>query len=349
MSEGSARRVVILTEGSSEPIAAKTAASVIRYGTSEVVALLDSTQVGNTAQHLLGVGGSIPVVGSLQDVEDVDTLLVGVAPPGGKIPNTWRVVLRQAVDRSMNIVSGLHDFLTDDEELVALARERKVELIDLRKNDEHDVATGVPLNDSCLRIHTVGNDCCVGKMVVAIEVAEALKQREIDAQFIATGQTGIMIAGSGCPVDCVVSDFVSGAAEKLMMRSQHHEVILIEGQGSLAHPRYSAVTLGLLHGVRPQGLIMCYEVGRTHVGGMPEFPLCSLKELVDVYEWAAGLISPARVIGVAMNSRTVSAREAEQERGRVREELGLPVCDVFRNGPDDLVNAVINMRAETMS
>jgi uncharacterized NAD-dependent epimerase/dehydratase family protein len=343
------RRIVILTEGNTEPITAKTAASVIRYRTSEVVALLDSTQQGETAQALLGVGGEIPVVGSLDDVPRADTVMIGIAPSGGRIPADWRAILLDAISRGMDIVSGLHDFLCDDPALAEAARQHQVQLVDVRKNDERDVAQRKGIRDDCLRIHTVGNDCCVGKMVVAIEVTRALQRRGHDAKFVATGQTGIMIEGDGCAVDCVVSDFVSGAAENLILASQHHPILLVEGQGCLAHPKYSAVTLGLLHGCSPHGLILCYAVGREGYHGMEQVPLTPLPELRRAYEIMAGFMQPSPVIGVAMNTRNLDAADAETERQRIRTEMGLPACDVFRDGPDELVEAVLDLRSEVMA
>ena len=142
----------------------------------------------------------------------------------------------------------------------------------MRGNDERDVANRQGLRAGCLRIHTIANDCSCGKMVASVEVAAGLNRAGVDAAFVATGQTGILVAGSGCPVDRVISDFVSGAAEKLVLANQHHEVIVVEGQGSLFHPRYSCVTLGLLHGLMPDGLILCYEMGRQAFYGMEPFP-----------------------------------------------------------------------------
>ena len=267
-------------------------------------------------------------------------------PPGGKIPPAWQPLLLEAIERGLDIVSGLHDFVSEDPALVEAARLRGVRLVDVRRNHEHDVATGQPFREGCLRIHTVGQDCGVGKMVVAIEVARGLQAAGRDAQFLATGQTGILIEGFGCPVDCVVSDFVNGAIEKLVRKHEARDFLLIEGQGSLAHPRYSAVTLGLLHGCRPQGLILCYEVGRTAINGMEPWPLRPLVELRAAYENVAQLIEPCRVIGVACNSRQVSAEQAERERERVQAELGLPACDVFRHGAGPLVEAALTLQAE---
>lgn len=343
------RRLVILTEGHSEPITAKTAASVLRYKPSEVVALLDTTQVGKTAHQLLGVGGEIPVIGDLGEAPDANTLMLGIAPPGGRIPEAWRSVIFSAIDRGMNVLSGLHDFLSDDPEFSKAAADKNVQLIDVRKNNERDVAHRKDIREECLRIHTVGQDCSLGKMLVALEISNALNNAGVDSKFVATGQTGIMIEGDGAPIDCVVADFVSGAVEKLILANQHHEVLLVEGQGSLAHPRYSGVTLSLLHGCMPHGMIMCYEVGRKNVNGMEYIPLQPLPKLIQVYETMANLMGPSKVIGVAMNSSFVSEEEAAREREKVRSELGLPVCDVIRHGTDELVQAIQAMSPQLVT
>ena len=340
------RRIVILTDGHTNPITAKTASCVVRYKPDEVVALLDTTQPGRTSQELLGVGGNIPVLAKLADGPDANTLMIGIAPSGGKLPAAWKKIILEAVERGMNIVSGLHDFISNDAEIAAAAARRGVEIHDVRKNSERDVSNRKGLREDCLRIHTIGQDCSVGKMLASVEITLGLKRRGYDAKFIATGQTGIMIEGDGCPVDCVVSDFVNGAVEKLLLANQHHDIIVVEGQGSLSHPRYSAVTAGLLHGCVPHGMIMVYEAGRTQVHGMEHVPLTPLAKLVEAYEMLASLAMPSRVIGVAVNSRLLSAEEAERERERVRRELGVPVCDVIRNGPDDLVDAVLSLRRE---
>jgi uncharacterized NAD-dependent epimerase/dehydratase family protein len=342
----SKRRIVILTDGHTNPVTAKTASCVVRYKPDEVVALLDTTQPGRTSQELLGVGGNIPVVARLADARDPNTLLIGIAPSGGKLPAAWRKILLEAVERGMNIVSGLHDLIGNDAEIAAAAARRGVEIYDVRKNNERDVANRRNLREDCLRIHTIGQDCSVGKMLASVEITLGLKKRGYDAKFIATGQTGIMIEGDGCPVDCVVSDFVNGAVEKLVLANQHHDILVVEGQGSLSHPRYSAVTAGLLHGCVPHGMIMVYEAGRKNVSGMEYVPLTPLAKLVEAYEMFASLAMPSRVIGVAVNSRLLTPDEAEKERERVRRELGVPVCDVIRNGPDDMVDAVLALRHE---
>jgi uncharacterized NAD-dependent epimerase/dehydratase family protein len=324
---------------------AKTAASVIRYRGEHVIALLDSTQVGRTAQELLGIGGPIPVIGSLDAAADANLLLVGIAPAGGKIPAAWRPIILDAIQRGMSVSSGLHEFLCDDPEFSQAAVQHHVELLDARKNDEHDVADATGFRAGCVRIETVGQDCSVGKMVTAIELARGLTAAGHDAQFVATGQTGIMIEGVGCPVDCVVADFINGAVEKLVRANEHHDFVVIEGQGSLSHPRYSPVTLGLMHGARPQGLVLCYEAARPHTHGMEHVPLTPLAQLRQAYELSASLVHPAKVIGIGVNSRRLSAEDARTECARVENELDLPACDVFRDGPGKLVAAAVELRA----
>lgn len=341
-------RILILTEGYSEPHAGKTAANVIRYRRQDVVAVLDSTQKGKMAAELLQAGPDVPVVGSLDEAPTANALLLGIAPPGGKIPAAWRPTILQAIARGMDIISGLHDFVSDDAEFAAAAKKHQVKLVDIRKNTEKTIARRQGLREDCFRVHTVGHDCSVGKMVASVEITRGLQARGVDAKFVATGQTGILIEGDGCPIDCVVSDFVAGAAEKLVLENQHHAVVLVEGQGSLVHPSYSAVTLGLLHGCAPHALIFCYEVDRTHVAGIESVKLPSLAEFIKIYDLMANVHQPCKFIGVAMNSRRVSAAEAEVERERVRAELGLPVCDVFRHGPGELIDAVEKMRTERL-
>lgn len=342
-------RIIVLTEGHSEPITAKTAVSVLRYRGQDVVAVLDSTQAGQTAEALLGVGGDIPVIASLQDAPTANVLLIGIAPSGGKIPESWRSVIHEAIRRRMDVVSGLHDFLTDDPQLVAAAHEQGVQLYDVRKNHEHDVADARGFRVECVRIETVGQDCSVGKMIAAVELTRELQRAGHDAKFIATGQTGIMVEGDGCPIDCVVSDFVNGAVEKLVRAHQQRDFLIIEGQGSLAHPRYSPVTLGLLHGARPQGMIMCYEAGRPHMYGMPHVPLVPLERLITAYESIADLVEPSRVIAVAVNTRRLDTEAARQECDQVEQRLALPACDVFRDGADKLVQATLQLREQLLT
>jgi uncharacterized NAD-dependent epimerase/dehydratase family protein len=335
-------KIVLLTAGGGQS-SAKTAIQIIRYRPDEVLAIVDPAQAGKNSSQLFGVG-KVPVIRSLSEAPEADTLMIGIAPAGGRIPAEMRAVILQALSRGMTVISGLHEFLSQDPEFERAAHEHGGRLIDVRQNTERDVAHRRGLREGCLRIHTVGQDCNVGKMLVSLELARALEKAGPRTKFVATGQTGIMIEGDGCPIDAVVADFVNGAAEKLVLKNQDHDILMIEGQGSIVHPRYSAVTLGLLHGCAPDGLILCYELGRQHVAGMAHIPLTPLPKLAELYEAMANVIHPCRVIGVAINSFRSTAAQADQERERVRAELGLPACDVLRHGPEDLVSAVLQLK-----
>jgi len=339
-----AQRFVILTEGYSNPVTAKTGASVIRYREADVVAVLDAENAGRKAVDILGAGESIPVVATLAEATGANTMLIGTAPTGGRLPDRWRAAISEALKTGLDIVSGLHDFIGDDEGFVTLAKENGAQIFDVRRNEETGVSIGQPLGDDYLRIHTVGHDCSIGKMVVTLELERALKSDGHDAKFLATGQTGIMVSGEGVPIDTVVADFVAGAAERLVLKNKDHDILLIEGQGSLAHPMYSAVTLGLLRGSQPQGLILCFEAGREECGGIPGRKLHNLPTLKNAYETVAHLVHPTEVIGIAMNGRKLTVEQAEAEKSRIREKMSLPVCDVFRDGPADLVEAVLEFK-----
>jgi len=341
------RKIILLTGGATGHGQAKTAVNLLRYKPEEVVAVWDPSHAGKTTQEVFGLGGHLPVIAAIAEAPQADTVMVGIAPSGGRLPPPMKAAVLDAIGRGMNVVSGLHEFLCNDPDIASAAMKHRVQLQDVRKNNERDVANRQGLRADCLRVHTVGHDCNVGKMVVSLELALALKRRGHRAKFIATGQTGIMIEGDGCPVDAVVCDFLNGAAEKqVLAHQQQHDILLIEGQGSIFHPRYSAVTLGLLHGCVPHGLILCYEVGRKTVSGMDHVPLPSLAEFKRLYEIMGNLAHPCKVIGIGMNSRKVSAEEAEQERGRLRAEFGLPVCDVIRHGPGELEEAVLQLKRD---
>ncbi len=340
------RRIVLLTAGQTNPGTAKTAINLIRYKSEEVCAIFDRSHRGQTSQCLFGLGGGIPVIGSLNEAPEADTLIIGIAPAGGKLPAEMKAVILEAVARKMTVVSGLHEFLRRDPDIVQAAQQHGACLQDIRENAERDVTQRKGINEKCLRLHTVGHDCNVGKMVVSLELSLALQKAGHDAKFVATGQTGIMIEGDGCPIDAVVADFINGAAEKMVLANQHHEMLLIEGQGSITHPRYSSVTLGLLHGCMPDGLILCYEMGRETVYGLDHVKLAPLSVFQQLYETMANVMHPCQVIGVAINGRKFSDAEVARERDKVRHELGLPVCDVLRHGPEELVEAVLALKRE---
>ena len=342
-------RIALLTDGYSTPFLAKTAMSLLRYCGEKVACVIDSTGVATTAQELFNVGGDIPVVAELGATKDLDSLYIGIAPPGGKLPDEWRPIVKEALCRNMDVVSGLHDFLTDDPEFVDLFSRHDGRLIDVRKNNLKATAIRAKFRDGNVRIHTVGHDCSVGKMVASLEIQRGLSAAGHDAKFLATGQTGIMVSGEGVPIDCVVADFVNGAAENLVLANDSHEYLLVEGQGSLTHPAFSAVTLGLLHGSAPDGLVFCYEAGRTQVKGLDDIDIPPMRAQMDLYLAAANLRHPCQFIGIAVNTRNLSPDDARDEITRVEQEFELPACDVYRDSADKLIQASIKLRDEVLA
>jgi uncharacterized NAD-dependent epimerase/dehydratase family protein len=343
------RRIVLLTDGYSTPFLAKTAINLLRYRPADIAAVLDAGSAGKTAQAVFGTGGQIPLVANLREIADADALYVGIAPPGGKLPDAWQPIVLQGIEQGLDIVSGLHDFLCTNRNYVEAANRRRVQLIDVRKNSFRDIATGQGLSKRCTRIHTVGQDCSLGKMVVSVEMQQALERAGHRARFLATGQTGIMISGSGVPVDCVIADFVNGAIEQLVLSDQDADFQLIEGQGSITHPAYSAVTLGLLHGCAPDGLVYCYEAGRTHVKGLDNIPLPQMEDQIEILLKIANLRHPCQLIGIAVNTRLLDPTAAALEVRQAEERFGLPACDVYRDGPQKLVEAAEALRTRLLS
>ncbi len=335
--------MVLLVEGADSPQRAKTAINLIRYCPDEVVAVLDPPNQGLTTLETLGIESRFPIISNLSESEGADSVVVGVAPSGGLVPETMRPAIREAILKGWTVYSGMHQFLSDDTEFAALVASNPGKIIDLRKNTHRTVATGEALSEDQLRILTVGQDCSVGKMVVSLEVARELQRRGSDAAFLATGQTGILIAGDGIPMDAVVGDFLNGAAEALARRYSDNSILMVEGQGSIFHPRYSPVTLGLMHGVQPHGLIYCMEAGREFFGGMDvRIPEIGLQ--IDTYETLTRPGKHTPVIGVAINTRKLDEQAAREVVRELEQQLKLPVTDVIRFGTEPLLKAVSSMK-----
>ena len=346
-------RLVILAEGQLDFERAKTAAGVIRYAPERVEAVLDSTRAGRTTGEVLGIGGDTPVVAGLDDLPPgagPDALLVGIAPVGGGLPEEWRPVLREALRRGLDLWSGLHAFLSDDPELAALAREQGAELRDLRRVPEDlPVAAGRARRTEAFRVLTVGSDCATGKMTAALEIRRELGARGVDCGFGATGQTGIALEGSGIAVDAVKADFVAGAAERVTLEAaEGRDLVLVEGQGSLFHPGYSGVTLGLLHGAMPGAMVLTWMPSRPriHGGDYAWTELPRLDRIVRAYEdaarWArpAGAATDPRVVAVACTTYEMEEGPAREAVTRARDLTGLPAADPVRHGPGPLADAV---------
>ena len=343
----SARRIVILAEGKFGVFTSKTATCLIRYKPEEVVAVIDSTKAGRRASEFISIGENVPIVSTVEESLQFspNALVIGIAPTGGGLPDSYRKYIFDAIDAGLDVISGLHMLLSDDPEISAAAKRRGVKLFDVRRIPEGiPVGKNLAKNTNCLRVHTVGTDCNVGKMLVAYEVASAALKAGWDAKFVATGQTGIMIEGDGIAVDRAIGDFVSGVAEKLVLDNAHRELLLIEGQGTLIHPSYSGVTLSLLHGCAPQALIMCHHAGKKHIGNHPDIPVPPISTMVKLYEHAASFVSPTKVIAVALNCADYEVTRAREEVEKVQRETGLPTTDVIRFGCEKILSALEPLR-----
>ncbi len=344
------RRLLILTEGAFGEHAAKTAYGVIRYGPDHVVAVLDSTQAGRNVDEFLP-GHDIPIVASLADAlafpEPPDTLLIGIAPTGGKLPPSWRTIILDAIAAGLDVHGGLHTFLGDDPEFAAAAAARGTTIVDYRRPpDFMETAVGRRHGPGKRVILTVATDCAIGKMSVALELRRSALAAGQSAVFVPTGQTGMMIEGWGVAVDRLISDFTQGTVEWLVEQGEDMgDWLLVEGQGSLDHPAYSSVTLGLIHGATPQAMIMVHKPGLAvhDFDHLPEasFPIASLPGFIELHERVAALVAPSKVVAVALNtSRYPDDDEARRIIAATEAETGLPTDDPVRFGGDRLWAAV---------
>jgi uncharacterized NAD-dependent epimerase/dehydratase family protein len=266
------------------------------------------------------------------------SFVLGFANSGGTLDPAWIPAILEALDAGLDIISGLHDKLKDVDAIVSKAALLNRQLIDIRHPNEK-FRTGTGTKRSGKRILTVGTDCSVGKMYTSLSLKEAMLRRNISCTFRATGQCGILISGSGVAIDCVVSDFISGAVESLAPDNQQKHWDIIEGQGSLSHPAFAGVSLGLLHGAQPDALVICHAFGRDHIRGLPHYTLPSLERTIELNESAAKLTNQnAKVVGVSVNSSALNEQEALQSCAELSERLGLPVIDPFRHDMNVLLD-----------
>jgi uncharacterized NAD-dependent epimerase/dehydratase family protein len=344
-------RFLIVADGDFSPMTSKTANSVIRYLPDRTVGVLDRAQAGKTVQDVLGFGGALPIVGSMQEglALGPTAVLIGIAPQGGRMPQEWRAWLAEALDHGCDLWSGLHTFLGDDPLLAEKARAHGRKIFDLRRPPaDLPIASGLAKTVDPLVVLTVGTDCNVGKMTAQLQLTRKLNERGVRTRFVATGQTGIMIEGWGIAVDAVVADFVAGAAERLVLEgAKDADVVLVEGQGSINHPGYSAVTLGLLHGSCPDALILCHQATREYIGDYRQaawLRIPPLAEYIRLYETIGSAVHPTKVIGISLNTYDMSDAEARRACEAAARETGLPATDPVRFDPAPLVDAIASER-----
>ncbi|HZO93897.1 MAG TPA: DUF1611 domain-containing protein [Candidatus Baltobacteraceae bacterium] len=324
---------------------------MIAYSSDDVVAVVDPDHAGRRVVDVMPyLRSDAPFVGSVSEGLRFDptALLVGIAPKGGALPETFRAAIREALQAKLEVVSGLHAMLSDDPEFAALARAQDTRIWDLRLPPPAPIFSGAAWDVEAKIVLTVGSDAAVGKMTAALELLRAAKDRGVDAAFVPTGQIGIAIAGWGTAIDRVVADFAPGAAEQLVLEGwrRARDLLFLEGQGGINNPAFAPVTLALLYGGAPDALVLVHNVARTTIEDY-DVPILSYRSLIRTYESLCATVKPARVVGIALNTRDCNPDEAREHIERARAETGLPCDDVVRNGPHALYDAIAPALAKT--
>jgi uncharacterized NAD-dependent epimerase/dehydratase family protein len=323
---------------------AKTAHGVIRYGSDEVVAVIDPSGAGRRVRDVLPyLESDAPIVATVGEALQFapTALLIGTAPKGGGLPAEWRGAVADAIAAHLEIVSGLHEMLDEDREFRVAARAAGITIWDVRKPPDVPLFSGNVYGVQAPIVLTVGNECAVGKMTVSLELVATAKAAGKNARFVPTGQTGVLVAGWGISVDRVISDFAAGAAEQLVLYAAHEgaELIVVEGQGAINHPAYAAVTLALMTGAAPDALVLVSDPRRHRIDPYPT-PTLSYAESIALHERILAAIKPAKVIGIALNTHGLDEDDAHAAILRARKETGLPADDVVRFGARSFYAAI---------
>lgn len=337
------RPTLLLADRSFSTLEAKTAACYLMYRARDVVAVLDGAHAGARARDVIGFGGDVPVVATVHDALALqpEVAVVGTAPRGGGLDATMRAQIAECLGAGVDVVSGLHVYLDDDPELHALAVAGGARIWDARRVPEITlVSTGSGCTTGARTVLLVGSDCNVGKMTATVELYEAARRRGWRAEWAATGQTGIMLRGRGIAVDRVIADFVGGAAEILVnAEGRDAEVVFVEGQGSINHPGYAGVTLGLMLGAAPDAMVLAHAAGRATLKRL-DVPIPPLRELVALYERLARTQKPARVAALVINTSGLDDAAARRVLSEAERETGLPATDPVRWGCDPVLDAL---------
>jgi uncharacterized NAD-dependent epimerase/dehydratase family protein len=343
------KRLAILTEGSLDIHRNKTALGLLRFRPEDVVCVIDSQHAGADAGALLGTGRGIPVVASVADAVrlGVAWVVIGVATPGGFLPPELRPQLHDAIRARVGVVSGLHDTLTDPN-LISLAARYAVDLVNLRQVRDEDaryLATGQARGVRPWRIMTVGTDANIGKTTTALTLHRHLVKGGTRSAFVATGQDGILITGSGICIDRCISDFAAGAVEHLVLQAATTaDVVVVEGQNAILSPCYSGTALSVLHGACPDAMILCHEADRTRLRHT-DVPMPTLTHWIELYQAMLLPLHPGRVVGIALNTQGMAPTAARDLIAETARATGLPCADVVREGADGCARLATAARA----
>ncbi|MAG20990.1 MAG: DUF1611 domain-containing protein [Candidatus Marinimicrobia bacterium] len=337
-------KYAILVEGEFNYLYAKTANAILRYCPEEVVCIIDSTNVGKTSKDVIGYGGDLPIVASVDDALAYEPrkLLIGIANPGGILPDSWRQSIVTAIESELEVICGLHFFLNDDPEFSRLAKKHGVKLTDLRRPPSPlPFSKGTWQTRKTPVLLTVGTDCDTGKMTAAWELKNLLEEKGKTAAFVGTGQTGILLGGYGAAVDAVVSDFVAGTIEAEIDKvGEDYDLIIVEGQGSITHMAYSGVTLGLLHGTMPDFMLMGHEEEREM--DTFDYPMIDFDTIMDLYLRLVRVFKPCEVVGIGLLTHLLNEEKAKAAVRKYEKRYGIPTTDFIRFGSRDVLNNILS-------
>jgi len=338
----STKRFAILCHEAFNYIKNKTGNMLIRYRPDEVVAVIDLEKIGSASEEEVGVGGNTPVLGDFNATLHLepDTLVIGNATQGGFITDEYKAEIINAMNAGCDIISGMHQFLNDDEELKNIAAQKNVKLIDLRMPpDPPHFPTGTWQNRKVPVLLIVGTDCDTGKMTTAWEVAKRLQDRGRKVEFIGTGQTGILLSGSGVPIDAVKADFMAGEIEFLIQNTpKDTELVIIEGQGALTNQFYAGVTLGLMHGAMPDYMLMTHDPSRDL--DVTDFPMVSMQHVMDLHLDLMKVFRESKFIGINLLTFAFNEKKALDVIQKSENEFNIPTTDLIRFGDKGLIDAI---------
>ncbi|PSN18663.1 DUF1611 domain-containing protein [filamentous cyanobacterium CCP5] len=339
------RIALLMHEGTQNP-GGKTGLAILRYSKLPIAAVIDYACAGAELSALTGIQRSVPIVNSVEAALDYQptVLLIGIAPSGGLLPEPWLKEIEVGLKAGLNLVNGLHHPLSQIPAFEQLLQENQW-IWDVRQEPPGlSVGTGQAATLSCKRVLSVGTDMSVGKMSTNLELHNACLSRGLRSKVIATGQTNLMLGDDGVALDAVRVDFASGAVEQQVMRhGPNHEILFIEGQGSMFNPA-STATLPLLRGSQPTHLILVHRAGQTHIRNFPQVKIPSLQFVVDFYQTVAaagGAFREPKVVGIALNTGHLSQTEADAAIAAAKDETQLPCTDVIRYGAEPLIKPIL--------
>nr|WP_267871378.1 DUF1611 domain-containing protein [Nostoc sp. CHAB 5715] len=340
------QRVAILLHEGITGHHGKTGLAILRYSEAPIVAVIDRECAGKSLPELTNIKRDVPIVASVAAALEYkpEVLVIGIAPGGGAVPDDYWLEIKDALEAGMSLVNGLHTPMANIPELNALLKPGQL-IWDVRKEPPNiSVASGMARTLDCRRVLTVGTDMAIGKMSTSLELHWAAKQRGWRSKFLATGQTGVMLEGDGVALDAVRVDFAAGAVEQIVMRyGKNHDILHIEGQGSLLHPG-STATLPLIRGSQPTQLLLVHRAGQVHVRNHPHVLIPPLPEVIRLYETVAsagGAFGSVSVVGIALNTAHLDQSAAEESIAQTIAETGLPCTDVVRFDANVLLDAVM--------